>query len=95
MPADLQSEDAVLELTRRAGDQLGRIDVWVNCAGVMAYGRFEELPERRLWRRRRDELLRSGARCARRAPALGGQGAGVLINVNSVWGRITTPSVSP
>src|SRR5690349_7484203 len=34
----------VEDLARAAVDRFGRIDVWVDTAAVMAYGRFEELP---------------------------------------------------
>jgi NADP-dependent 3-hydroxy acid dehydrogenase YdfG len=42
--ADVTDEEAVRELARRAVDRFGRIDTWVNNAGVMVYGRFEEVP---------------------------------------------------
>jgi len=91
---DVRSEEAVREFARRAADRLGRIDVWVNAAGVMAYGRFEDVPS---------EVFRAvietnffgqvhGARAA--LPYFRAQGSGVLVNLNSIWGRITTPQVS-
>jgi NAD(P)-dependent dehydrogenase (short-subunit alcohol dehydrogenase family) len=94
LPGDVRSDDALVDIAQRAVDELGRIDVWVNCAGVMAYGRFEDLPS---------DVFRGvmetnffgqvhGARAV--LPHFRHQGAGVLINVNSVWGRITTPGVS-
>src|SRR5919206_4350128 len=44
VPADVRSEPSVRALARAAVDRFGRIDVWVNCAGVIAYGRFEAVP---------------------------------------------------
>jgi len=44
VPTDVADEEAVEELTRRSVEEFGRIDTWVNNAGVMAYGRFEDIP---------------------------------------------------
>src|SRR5215210_7030855 len=41
---DVTDEGAVRELARRCVAEFGRIDVWVNNAGVMVYGSFEEIP---------------------------------------------------
>jgi NAD(P)-dependent dehydrogenase (short-subunit alcohol dehydrogenase family) len=35
---------AVEELRDTAVGEFGRIDVWVNCAALLLFGRFEELP---------------------------------------------------
>jgi short-subunit dehydrogenase len=66
----------------------------VNCAGVIAYGRFDAVPA---------EVFRAvietnlfgqvhGARAA--VPRFKAQGTGVLINMAAVWGRVTTPDVT-
>jgi NADP-dependent 3-hydroxy acid dehydrogenase YdfG len=36
VPTDVRDEQAVTALARRAVERFGRIDAWVNCAGVMA-----------------------------------------------------------
>jgi short-subunit dehydrogenase len=41
---DVTDDKSVQNLARRANDEFGRIDVWVNNAGVGAYGSFDELP---------------------------------------------------
>jgi hypothetical protein len=46
VPTDVTDEEAVRELARRSVESFGRIDVWVNNAGVMVYGRFEEVADR-------------------------------------------------
>src|SRR4051812_48570556 len=95
IPTDVRDERAVAALAEAAVARFGRIDVWVNAAGVIAYGRFEEIPS---------EVFRGvietnlfgqihGARAA--IPRFREQGRGVLINLASVWGRITSPDVSP
>jgi short-subunit dehydrogenase len=94
-PLDVGEEAAVERFAAAVDERFGRIDVWVNCAATMAYGAFADIPS---------EIFRSvietnlmGQVHGSRA-ALGrfhGQGAGVLVNVSSVWGRVSSPLVSP
>jgi NAD(P)-dependent dehydrogenase (short-subunit alcohol dehydrogenase family) len=44
VPTDVRDESAVQDLARTAVAHFGRIDVWVNSAGVIAYGPFEQVP---------------------------------------------------
>jgi short-subunit dehydrogenase len=44
VPADVSDKVAVENLARQAFDKFGRIDVWVNNAGVYNLGRFEDIP---------------------------------------------------
>ena len=44
IPTNVADETAVEELARQTIEHFGRIDVWVNNAGVLALGFFEELP---------------------------------------------------
>jgi NAD(P)-dependent dehydrogenase (short-subunit alcohol dehydrogenase family) len=94
VPTDVRDEAGVQALARAAVERFGALDVWVNCAGVIAYGRFEEVP---------GEVFRAvietnlfgqvhGARAA--LERFRAQRSGVLINLASVWGRVTTPDVS-
>jgi NAD(P)-dependent dehydrogenase (short-subunit alcohol dehydrogenase family) len=94
IPTDVRDEAAVRALAERAVARFGRLDVWVNCAGVIAYGRFDDVPS---------EVFRAvvetnffgqvhGARAC--LPRFREQRSGVLINMSSVWGRVTTPDVS-
>src|SRR3954462_5219429 len=50
VPTEVAREDAVQELARRAAADFGRIDVWVNNAGLILYGHFEDTPSA-AWRR--------------------------------------------
>ena len=95
VPTDVGDETAVRELARRAVERFGRIDVWVNNAGVMAYGHFEQTPSEVYDRIIATNLLGQvyGARAA--IESFRTQQAGVLINVASLWGRITSPYVTP
>jgi NAD(P)-dependent dehydrogenase (short-subunit alcohol dehydrogenase family) len=94
VPTDVRDEQAVRDLARAAVERFGRIDVWVNDAGVMAYGRFEDVPSE-VFRSIIDTNLLGQVHGARAVlPHFRRQGAGVLINMSSVWGRVTSPDVS-
>jgi NAD(P)-dependent dehydrogenase (short-subunit alcohol dehydrogenase family) len=95
VPTDVGDEMAVEALAQAAEDEHGRIDTWVNNAGVMAYGTFEDIPpdvfERILTTNLMGQIYGSRAALKR----FRAQGEGVLINMSSVWGRVTSPLVSP
>jgi NAD(P)-dependent dehydrogenase (short-subunit alcohol dehydrogenase family) len=94
VPTDVRNEEEVEKLARRATERFGRLDVWVNCAGVMAYGRFEQVPTE-IYRGVIETNLFGQVHGARAAlPRFREHGSGVLINMASVWGRVTTPDVS-
>src|SRR3712207_2999736 len=44
VPTDISRCAEVEALAEAAVDRFGRIDVWVDSAAVMAYGRFEDVP---------------------------------------------------
>jgi NAD(P)-dependent dehydrogenase (short-subunit alcohol dehydrogenase family) len=44
VPTDVADADAVEALARMAESQFGRIDVWINNAGVYLAGQFEDVP---------------------------------------------------
>jgi short-subunit dehydrogenase len=92
---DVSDEEAVEALAAATVERFGRIDVWVNSAGVIAYGSFEEIPSEVFRQIVETNLMGQvhGARAALRR--FRRQGAGVLINMSSVWGRVSTPQVTP
>jgi NAD(P)-dependent dehydrogenase (short-subunit alcohol dehydrogenase family) len=91
---DVRDEAAVEELATRTEERFGRIDVWVNNAAVMAYGRFEEIPAE-IFRAVIETNVLGMAHGARAAlPRFRRQERGTLINMASVWGRVTSPDVS-
>ena len=95
VPTDVADEEAVQELARRTAERFGRIDVWVNDAAVMAYGSFEEIPSE-VYRRVIETNLFGQINGARAVlPYFREQeGGGVLINIASMWSRVTSPEVS-
>ena len=94
VPADVTEEEQVQELARRAIAAQGGIDVWINNAGVILFGRFEDCPSDVFERVIRTNLLGTvhGARAV-----LGHfreRGAGILINNASMVSMVGQPYAS-
>jgi NAD(P)-dependent dehydrogenase (short-subunit alcohol dehydrogenase family) len=89
--ADVTDPAAVEALADRVVDRFGRIDVWVNNASVIAYGRLDEVPVE-VWHRVVETNL-FGAYHGVRAvlPHLRSQGRGTIINVGSVLSDVPAP----
>lgn len=95
VPTDVGDEDQVRHLADRAIDHFGGFDVWVNDAAVMAYGRFADLPVE-VFRQVLDTNLFGSLHGARVAlEHFRARDHGVLVNIDSLYGRITSPYVSP
>ncbi|CAA9457209.1 MAG: hypothetical protein AVDCRST_MAG37-3175 [uncultured Rubrobacteraceae bacterium] len=91
VPTDVADPGAVEELARRAVERFGRLDVWVNNAGVTSFGRFEETPQET--NRRVVEINLLGAMHGAQAALhrFRDRGSGVLINVSSGFGFVGSP----
>jgi len=91
VPTDVSSADDVAQLTEAAISEFGRIDVWVNNAGVGAIGRFEEVPLEDHIKVVETDLLGTmyGSYFAMRQ--FRQQGEGILINIASVIGKVPSP----
>lgn len=87
VPTDVSDAAAVEALAARAVETFGRIDVWVNNAGVYAMGRFEELPLAVLQRTVEVDLL--GVVYGMRAALVvfQQQGHGTIVNTASLAGK--------
>ena len=94
VPTDVTDEVAVEELARRTVERFGRIDVWVNNAGVSLFARFEEAPPAAYERVVRTNFFGyvHGARAALRR--FREQGSGVLVNNASIMATMGSPYVS-
>jgi short-subunit dehydrogenase len=92
---DVSDEEAVEAFAAATVERFSRLDVWVNNAGTMAYGPFEEIPSE-VFRQIIETNLMGQVHGARAAlPRFRAQGSGVLINMSSVWGRVSSPQVTP
>jgi len=93
VPTDVTDADAVEALARAAESQFGRIDLWINNAGVYLAGRFEDVPPEDFQRVIDVNFYGcvNGARAA--LPRLQRSG-GTLINTASVAGASAYPYFS-
>lgn len=89
--ADVSSREDVEELANAAILQFGHLDVWVNNAGTGALGRFEEIPLEEHEQVIRTDLLGTVYGSYLALQQFRKQGAGTLINVSSVIGKVPSP----
>lgn len=95
VPTDTTDMGAVDQLARRAVEEFGRIDVWVNNAAVNAFGRFEDVPLED-FRKVLDVNVMGYVHGARAAlPVMRQQGTGTLINISSIVGAVPQPYSHP
>lgn len=94
LPADVSDDDAVARVVQETVRRLGRVDVAVSAAAVVAYGRIGDVPTEVF-----DQVLRTNlhgaANVARHVlPVLREQGSGSLVLVGSVVGHVATPEMT-
>ncbi|WP_326552978.1 SDR family NAD(P)-dependent oxidoreductase [Micromonospora sp. NBC_01813] len=93
-PLDVTDADAMADAARQAVARFGRIDVWVNNAGVNLFGPVEESPAP-LWHQVVQTNLFGTYHGIRAVlPWFRDQGHGTLINVSSVAGWVPAPQQS-
>ena len=94
VPTDVTDEVVVQNLANTAVEKMGRIDVWLNNAGVSVFGRLDDIPTD-VYRRVIETNLFGyiyGARAALRQFRI--QGSGILINNASMDSKIGAPYLS-
>jgi NAD(P)-dependent dehydrogenase (short-subunit alcohol dehydrogenase family) len=92
---DVGDAEAVLGLMSRAEEEFGGVDLVVNVAGLMSYGRVEETPAEIVENIMRTNVLGSFHVASAALPALRRRGGGVLVLVGSLLGQITMPLAGP
>jgi NAD(P)-dependent dehydrogenase (short-subunit alcohol dehydrogenase family) len=94
VPTDVSDRAAVDDLFARAAAHFGHVDAVVHAVGVVAYGRFEDIPADVF-----DQVIATNvlgmADVARHALTAFGDRGGSLVVVGSVLGKIATPLLSP
>jgi short-subunit dehydrogenase len=94
LTTDVSDEAQTQRLMQTAVDRFGHIDVWINMAGVGALGRFEEIPledHHRLLDVNLGGVVNGSYYALQQFRR---QGAGTLINIASVAGRVPFPYYS-
>ncbi|PSB17388.1 short-chain dehydrogenase [filamentous cyanobacterium CCP2] len=94
VPTEVTDEAAMNDLAKRAIDDFGRLDVWMNNAAVSLFARFEEAPIEAFRRVLEVNIFGYvyGARAA--LPYFREQGSGILINMDSIVGAAPQPYTS-
>ena len=88
---DVSEQDDVDRLAEKAINHFGRLDVWVNDAGVAAYGEFDKVPISEHVQVIKTNLLGTmyGSHAAMKY--FDERGAGTLINISSFLGEASAP----
>lgn len=94
VPTDVGDDEAVQSLIAEVLDRHGRIDAVVNAAGVVAYGRTEEIPAAVFDGVLRTNLIGSVNVARHVVPVLRRQRSGTLLFLGSVIGHLAIPSMS-
>ncbi|MER7070510.1 SDR family NAD(P)-dependent oxidoreductase [Terrabacter sp. NPDC000476] len=94
LPTDLRDDDAVATAVAAVVDAYGRLDGVANCAGVVAYGRLEELGAPLFDAVVHTNLLGSANVLRHTLPLLRAQGRGSVVLVGSMIGHIAVPTMS-
>jgi meso-butanediol dehydrogenase/(S,S)-butanediol dehydrogenase/diacetyl reductase len=90
--ADLTREQDIKELVRFTADRYGRIDILVNCAGVMRYGKLDEM-EKRDWDLQMSINTYAPWRLSKEViPWMSGKAGGSIINISSIAGNKAYPN---
>ena len=95
VPADVGADDDVARCVQAALGVSGSLDVVVNAAGVVAYGRTEDVPANVFEGVLRSNVTGSVNLARHVIPLLRRQQAGVFVLVGSVIGHIAVPGMTP
>ncbi len=95
VPTDVADAAQVQALADRAVEAFGRIDTWVNGAGVSAYGRLEEIPVEEIRRVIDVDLMGQVHGIKAALPHLRSHGGGTLIAISSGLGARAVPLQGP
>ncbi|AWU97425.1 SDR family oxidoreductase [Azospirillum ramasamyi] len=95
VPTDVTDQRAVQRLADRAVETFGGIDIWVNNAGVIAFGRFEDIPDDVFEQVVRTDLLGTVHGCRAVLPHFLDRGEGIIINTGSMVSNIGQRYATP
>ena len=93
-PCDVTDAEQVLHVAETARQRFGRIDIWINDAGVHLLGRMDEVPLEDFRQVIDVNLMGTVHGCRAALPVFRAQNAGVLINIGSLAGTVGQPYAS-
>jgi len=95
VPADLRKPEEAEYLIHRVTETWGQVDVLVNNAGIITVGPFENLSVQDFHDVMETNFF-SGVHCALSvAPQMLRRGAGTIVNITSIGGKIAVPHLLP
>jgi NAD(P)-dependent dehydrogenase (short-subunit alcohol dehydrogenase family) len=94
VPTDVGDDESVRACVERVLEEHGRVDAAVNAAGVVAYGRTEDVPVEVFDGVLRTNLIGSVNLARHLVPVLRRQRSGTLLLVGSVIGHVAIPTMS-
>jgi NAD(P)-dependent dehydrogenase (short-subunit alcohol dehydrogenase family) len=94
VPTDVSDQDAVKVLFAEAVETFGHVDAVVHAAGVLAYGRFEDVPADVFEQVIATNVLGTGHVARAALAVFRDQGHGNLVVLGSVIGKIATSMMS-
>jgi len=94
VPTDVTDRDGVKALIRRAEDELGPVDILVNCAGVMYYTLMKNLREDE-WEATVEVNCKGALNCVGAVlPGMLARGRGHIVTISSDAGRQVFPGLA-
>jgi short-subunit dehydrogenase len=91
VPADVSNPADIDALVREAISAFGRIDVWVNNAGIYVMGTVEQTPLDVFERTMKVNFLSAVAATKAVLPHFRQNHAGLFVNISSTLGKVTAP----
>ncbi|GIJ51235.1 short-chain dehydrogenase [Virgisporangium aliadipatigenens] len=91
VPTEITDRAAVAALADKAESRYGRIDAWINNASVGLYAALEDAPVEQVRRTIEVNVFGYLHGVQEALPRMRATGGGVLVNVASVLGAVTTP----
>jgi NADP-dependent 3-hydroxy acid dehydrogenase YdfG len=94
VPADVTDGEQVRALVGRAGEELGSVEILVNCAGVMYYTMMKNLREKE-WERTIEVNCKGAINCVGAVlPGMLQRGRGHIVTISSDAGRKVFPGLT-